>query len=428
MSSNLLRFHCKYTGCERSYKKKEHLLRHERDYLNLRSFACTLCPATFNRSDLLKRHEAISHQPSEASGQKEAGIPLTENEGSESQEPVPISELGGSSVLTSKSSISTELEGLNLASNPTIQLLQEPCRSELEMSYFLRFHPHWPLLHQRTFLQSESPPELTAAVLTAGLWVLDTPETRDKARFYHDALLKTLNDQLFRIPVPATGSPGPRAEFLPAFQVLLISVIICTYRGAETFPSALFNSKQVWQLFQSMSVYDQEAIDDLNPRLMVRECYQRLALLYFKVHVHLNSILTSHFSQFKAFDYLTPSMLKVRIPSPSSYWEDDEELLPRQRPGSGTVADLLDLCKEPTHLSDLVAWDFTLGMIVGCYLFQIPSVASVLEPHSNRGRTRVLIRPRGDISEHALAAPLLRQRPNTSPHPSPSCPRLHTDI
>ncbi|KAG5801901.1 hypothetical protein H9Q71_013510 [Fusarium xylarioides] len=121
-------------------------------------------------------------------------------------------------------------------------------------------------------------------------------------------------------------------------------------------------------------------------------------------------------------------MLKVRIPSPSSYWEDGEELLPRQRPGSGTVADLLDSCNELRNLSELVAWDFTLGMIIGCYLFQIPSVASVLEPHSNRGRTRVLIRPRGDISEHALAAPLLRQRPNTSPHPSPSCPRLHTDI
>ncbi|KAF5702545.1 isoflavone reductase like P3, partial [Fusarium globosum] len=105
--------------------------------------------------------------------------------------------------------------------------------------------------------------------------VLDTPETRDKARFYRDALLKTLYEQLFKIPVSATDSSGPRAEFLPTFQVLLISPIICTYRGVETFPSPLFHSKPVWQLFQSMGVYDQKAIDDRNSNPMIRECYQR---------------------------------------------------------------------------------------------------------------------------------------------------------
>ncbi|EWG54986.1 hypothetical protein FVEG_17441 [Fusarium verticillioides 7600] len=368
MSSDWLRFHCNYTGCACSYKKKEHLLRHERDHLNLRSFACPLCSAAFNRSDLLKRHEAISHQPSQASGQDMEETPLTENAGSGSQEPVPVSELGESSVLASKSSLSTELQGLNLASNPTIQLLQEPCRYELEASYFLHFHPHWPLLHKRTFLQSKPPPELTAAVLTAGLWAIDTPETRDKARLYHDALLKTLSEQLLKHPTSATDSSGPRSEFLPAFQVLLIALILCTYRRAETFPSALINCKQIWQLLQSFGVYDQNAIDDKSKHPIVRESYQRLVLLHFKVYVHLNSILTSQFSQFKAFDYLTPSMLKVRIPSPSFYWEHDDELLPRRRHGAGTVADLLDSCNELAHLSNLVAWDFTLGMIIGCYL------------------------------------------------------------
>ncbi|ENH69295.1 hypothetical protein FOC1_g10004833 [Fusarium oxysporum f. sp. cubense race 1] len=249
-----------------------------------------------------------------------------------------------------------------------MQLLQSSSRNELEASYFLHFHPHWPLLHKRAFLQSEHPPELTAAVLTAGLWVLDTPETKDKARFYHDALLKVIDNQLFKIRQPVTDSPEPRPEFLAPFQVLLIALILCTYRGVERFPSALFNSKHLWRLFQSMGVYDQKAIDYQNSSPIIRECYQRLALLHFKVHVHLNSILMRHFPQFKTFDYLTPSMLKVRIPSPGSYWDRGDAALPRQGQEAEMVTDLLALCTKFTLLSDLVAWDFTLGMVIGCYL------------------------------------------------------------
>ncbi|EWY80998.1 hypothetical protein FOYG_15290 [Fusarium oxysporum NRRL 32931] len=36
-------------------------------------------------------------------------------------------------------------------------------------------------------------------LIEAGLWVLDAPETKDKARFYHDALLKVLDSQLFKL-------------------------------------------------------------------------------------------------------------------------------------------------------------------------------------------------------------------------------------
>ncbi|WKT54439.1 NmrA-like domain [Fusarium oxysporum f. sp. vasinfectum] len=126
-------------------------------------------------------------------------------------------------------------------------------------------------------------PEIKAATardvleIASGLWVLNTPETRDRARFYHDALLKVLDGQLFKLLDSSTDSSGPRAEFLAAFQVLLIALILCTYRGAETFPSAFFNSKHVWQLFQSMGVYDQNAINDRNPNPIIRECYQREA-------------------------------------------------------------------------------------------------------------------------------------------------------
>ncbi|KAI1046033.1 hypothetical protein LB505_010802 [Fusarium chuoi] len=121
MSSDPSRFYCNYAGCERSYKKKEHLLLHERDHLNLRSFACRLCPATFNRSDLLKRHETISHPLGQ--GVLQDTEPSTEERVPESQEAVLAYELGESPVNALDSFLGTELQDLNLASNSAMQLL-----------------------------------------------------------------------------------------------------------------------------------------------------------------------------------------------------------------------------------------------------------------------------------------------------------------
>ncbi|KAI8682219.1 hypothetical protein NCS55_00477000 [Fusarium keratoplasticum] len=332
-------------------------------------FVCAACSSSFNRSDLLKRHQATSHPSEEAARQTEEEPASKEDVGVQSKEAPAASEPNDSSFIRLDFLLNKGLSGLNLSSNPTTQLLQASSRTELEASYFFHFHPHWPLLHKKTFLQSENPPELTSAVLTAGLWVLGTPETRDKARFYHDALLKVLDAQLFKFNNETfKDSPGPRAGFLAPFQVLLIALILSTYRGAETFPSAIINSKHVWQLFDTMGVYDQNAINDQNSSLIIRECYQRLALLHFKVHIHLNSLLMRHFPQFKPLEFLTPSMLKVEVPSPNSYWDDDEATFPQRVQTAGTLASLVLQRTDFTRASDLVAWDFCLGMVIGCYL------------------------------------------------------------
>ncbi|KAI8722874.1 hypothetical protein NCS52_00432600 [Fusarium sp. LHS14.1] len=314
-------------------------------------------------SDLLKRHQAISHQGEEAAERTEEGGP--------SKETSPLPEPSETSFINLDFLLNKGLSGLNLSSNPTTELLQSSSRSELEAAYFLHFHPHWPLMHKKAFLESKDYPELTSAVLTAGLWVLGTPETRDKARFYHDALLKVLDAQLFKFHEAfKEDSPGPQPEFLASFKILLIALILSTYRGAETFPSAIINSKHVWQLFQAMGVYDQVLINDKNTNPILREGYQRerVALLHFKVHVHLNSLLISHFPQFKPFDYLTPSMLKVQVPSPISCWDSDDATSLQQGRTVGMVADLVVKCTDFTRVSDLVAWDFCLGMVIGCYL------------------------------------------------------------
>jgi hypothetical protein len=100
----------------------------------------------------------------------------------------------------SEKQLAVSLEGLNLASDLMLQLLDASDRVQLQEVYFKDFHPHWPLLHKETFLRSTQPTELTSAVLAAGLWVLGTLETRDRAQLCHDALMRVLHEQLARHP------------------------------------------------------------------------------------------------------------------------------------------------------------------------------------------------------------------------------------
>ncbi|PGH17723.1 hypothetical protein AJ80_04731 [Polytolypa hystricis UAMH7299] len=44
--------------CHRSFKRSEHLKRHQRSHGNFRNFVCSKCPKRFARSDILRRHEA----------------------------------------------------------------------------------------------------------------------------------------------------------------------------------------------------------------------------------------------------------------------------------------------------------------------------------------------------------------------------------
>lgn len=99
----------------------------------------------------------------------------------------------------------------------------------------------------------------------------------------------------------------------------------------------------------------------------------RLALLHFKAHTHLNSILIFHFQQFKPFTYFQPNVLKVQIPTAADVWDGDEmnsESQPTDTIASffGTKNDHLQLAR----VSSLIAWDFCLGMVVSSYLVSPP--------------------------------------------------------
>lgn len=75
------------------------------------------------------------------------------------------------------------------------------------------------------------------------------------------------NDKLMRA--------ADQRNLLTLLQSLLLPLILCTYRGAEVFPSCIVNTKHLFQTFQHFRFYDQHAHDAANSDPALREQYQR---------------------------------------------------------------------------------------------------------------------------------------------------------
>lgn len=215
--STMKRFQCQYPSCNRSYLRKEHLSRHQRDHTNLRQFMCHFCHSKFNRRytwprnfqlffngckqlssrDLLKRHIVLSHSnSSRLTPRPEYSLvsSLANAVGDCLKATAPNNERCG--LWASSQDVPT---------GPTLLLLETPHQNQLTELYFRNFHGHWPILHQQTFRNMTQPPKVMQAVLTVGLWTVDEPETRSQAGIFHDAILRCLDKDLVREPLLRTS-------------------------------------------------------------------------------------------------------------------------------------------------------------------------------------------------------------------------------
>ncbi|KAI1140604.1 hypothetical protein F5Y05DRAFT_374157 [Hypoxylon sp. FL0543] len=347
-------FTCQYIDCHRTYKRKEHLVRHEKSHGQLRPFRCYECGADFHRNDLLKRHVRLSSKCKAASNEEQR--PSLEAPTNPEPDPGSLRTVRIDGPITAASSLRNDIyKGLG----PGLAAIAD--REELERLYFHHFHPHWPLLDEDLFMNAPQPPELVAAVLVAGLWMVSTDPGRPEASNQHDALMQEVTRTLLT-EQPQWASPS--AEYLPYFQALIIPLIIFTYRPLdEHFPNALMCNRHLHYILRGAGAYQQTRIDESSSDPAVRQQYQRLALLHYKLFVHNNSLVRSKFPRFEQFDYFQPSSLQVRVPV-----EGTDPL--RDDLNSSLISDLLDRsCVDNLSrmtIAALISWDFSLGMVLAC--------------------------------------------------------------
>lgn len=267
------------------------------------------------------------------------------------------------------------VEGLDLPGASS--LLEASNRSELLALYFSDFHPHWPVLHEKSFRDLPQPPKLMVAVLVTGLWMLKTPEAQAKATSYHNALLEELEEDMAS---NVDLSLNPRPELLVGCQTLMILTIVSTFKLKGSFFAVMVFAKIVFRYFDRGGVHDQAKIDTASSDPIIRESYQRLALVHFKLNVHISSLQLTFLPQVKPFDFFHPRLLRVRVPSTDTIWN---EMSIDEKDGfssSFLVGSLFDQSADLNSrrlISMVVAWDFPLGMILGCFLTRQPSESYV---------------------------------------------------
>ncbi|KAI1630703.1 hypothetical protein F4809DRAFT_635655 [Biscogniauxia mediterranea] len=371
------RHKCEHPGCSRSYIRREHLLRHARDHANRRPFTCSHCPSRFNRRDTLNRHITLNHEgsahnpePNNSDDQDVAGGGITAI-----LEEVPPRNL------------TSHVLDLDFSSSPATQLLQSPKCRHLQNLYFSELHPHWPILHRHAFLNTPQPSELSQIVLVAGLWMSNDVESRAQARLYHNWLLAYIEKRLFHLETDPHRPQAPRPEFLPGLQTLLLTLILAAYRGTECIPLALIYNKLLVDIFKGTGVYEQQRIDDepfSNTGIeswILREQYQRLALVHYKLHLYFNSLVAVKFPIFRPSQFLTPQMMKVRIPCSLELW-DSSTVTSSLKGGKSPEEDWIQVeslfsgntaTDSYKRVSEVVAWDFSLGMALGCLLTRQPN-------------------------------------------------------
>ncbi|KFY11130.1 hypothetical protein V492_04628 [Pseudogymnoascus sp. VKM F-4246] len=367
-------FQCQYPECSRSYKRREHLLRHQKAHANLRSFACQICPAAFNRSDLLNRHIALSHNLSpghlEPSSQ---GVLISKSK----------QDIGNGEAEPDRKRRESALQQLrdNMMITLGPEITEASNRRSLEEYYFGKLHLHWPILHQYTFQSEAQPEQLVQAVLVAGLWMTGTAEAKETAELHHDKIVEIQCESSSMLDQQSDVFNAPRPEFLAFFQALMISTILLIYRAKNGIPSAVVDNKRLlrltvyirrlFRLFNHAGVFDQKRIDAENPLSpLVREQYQRLAVMLFKASVHLNAVLITHLPKFRLLDYFDPAMLNVRAPSPQEIWNASNKDYSQDGDNRAIIGSLFT--GDTNHLTyqtltSISACDFSTGMIIGCF-------------------------------------------------------------
>ncbi|CAJ2504339.1 Uu.00g117330.m01.CDS01 [Anthostomella pinea] len=188
---------------------------------------------------------------------------------------------------------------------------------------------------------------------------------------------------------------APRYEILALILALTISSILATYRGARAFPSAITVHKRLSQLLNGSGVFEQQRIDAENPLDPIsQEQYQRVSLILFKTLVHLNALLITHLSMWPLFHYLDPAALDVRIPSSQIIWDSITDGKQQESDyGNLTVGSLfVGETSSPTYqaLTSLAAWDFSTGMILGCFVNRQPGESLSQTMHRAAAKRHVL--------------------------------------
>lgn len=288
---------------------------------------------------------------------------------------------------------------------PPPNALQDLRNQQLAETYFTVFHPHWPIIHRGTFMSNQQPELLTRAVMIIGLFFQGSAEARALAVQHHRKLLKEAQDKVVILSKKTRQSflSSPSAALLPHLQGILLAMILPTYLRDRTIDVTLAMSPVLTTVLAACGAHDQRRIDAANPLdrdstapWLMRESYQRLALLHYKLHLFASAVFVSIIPWNRIDRSLTPEMLHVRTPFSRHWWEKlpvtwDPSAVPPFADGGGgggggggdgqgqqgrdddsfvlvsAIANRARAAGTTEGLLPLFAWDRDFALAMGCW-------------------------------------------------------------
>ncbi|PYI13745.1 hypothetical protein BO86DRAFT_312695 [Aspergillus japonicus CBS 114.51] len=195
----MTRFKCRISGCNSSFQRKEHRTRHEGQHTGALTRACPFCARSFSRGDSLRRHIRLDHHDSQATSTTTSTRTAKACLGCRQAK----TRCGGGNPCNRcraqpQPCLYDQPQKPPQPPQPAVQSLspQSPPSEDDSTSrftpyvhlYFTHFHPHWPILHRATFSPPDEPLLLLQVVSMIGLWVSDTPSSREAAISLHRKL------------------------------------------------------------------------------------------------------------------------------------------------------------------------------------------------------------------------------------------------
>ncbi|KAI1740619.1 hypothetical protein F4680DRAFT_418644 [Xylaria scruposa] len=228
-------FKCVVAGCEKVFRRKEHLTRHLKSHNTELQYMCHICGRRYARSDVLKRHVEFHPQYYKSKRNFVACTRCRESK-TKCDENTPCAACRRRAqpcVRSNTSTANVDTDSMDL--EPTSDFLSSPSSSthapeESKLSeyidkhratierrlsvYFTGIHPTWPLLQPSTVTACGSPALLLASIMMLASWLEGDLE--------HLTLFPLVFDEI----VERQLGPNPS---LPISQAMALCVLYSTY-------------------------------------------------------------------------------------------------------------------------------------------------------------------------------------------------------
>ncbi|KAJ5640139.1 uncharacterized protein N7484_008001 [Penicillium longicatenatum] len=228
-------FTCQFPRCNASYRRKEHLNRHEAKHSEQQSFPCSICDRTFGRSDTLRRHVRRYHKIIEPLNRAARACENCHASKSRCQGSVPCDEC-----LRRKLECSfDDHTGLIQKRRPESSADRVPspiheksnCNNwekgaEYIQHYFEAFHPHWSFVHKGSFDLRRETPLLLQSMVVIGMWASGEEAAKTAAVELHDKLSSAIRDQREKWDASERDEACSACFWpMPTYQAILLHII-----------------------------------------------------------------------------------------------------------------------------------------------------------------------------------------------------------